>query len=83
VADVAVVGIPDPAWGEVVCAAIVVVPGAELPTVDEVRAHVADTLVGTKQPRRVVQVDALPRTDATGQVRRRRLRDQIVAERSS
>ena len=80
VAEVAVVGIPDPAWGEVVCAAIVVAPGARLPTVDELRAHVADTLVGPKQPRRVVRVEALPRTDATGQVRRRTLRDSLVAD---
>jgi acyl-CoA synthetase (AMP-forming)/AMP-acid ligase II len=79
VAEVAVVGIPDAAWGEVVCAAIVVVPGSTLPTVDELRAHVAGALVGPKQPRRVVQVDALPRTDATGQVRRRSLRDALVA----
>jgi acyl-CoA synthetase (AMP-forming)/AMP-acid ligase II len=78
VAEVAVVGIPDPAWGEVVCAAIVVTPGAALPTTDELRAHVAGALVGPKQPRRVVQVDALPRTDATGQIRRRALRDALV-----
>ena len=80
VVEVGVVGIPDERWGEVVCAAIVVVPGASLPTVDELRAHVASSLVGPKQPRLVVQVDALPRTDATGQIRRRRLRDTIVAE---
>lgn len=78
VAEVAVVGIPDDRWGEVVCAAIVVAPGASLPSVDEVRAHVAGALVGPKQPRRVVEVDALPRTDATGQVRRRALRDALV-----
>jgi acyl-CoA synthetase (AMP-forming)/AMP-acid ligase II len=78
VADVGVVGIPDPAWGEIVCAAIVVAPGSTLPSVDELRAHVADTLVGPKQPRHVVEVDALPRTDATGQIRRRALRDTIV-----
>jgi fatty-acyl-CoA synthase len=82
VQDVAVVGLPDDRWGELVCAAIVVRPGATLPTVDELRAHVGSALIGAKQPRVVVQVDALPRTDATGQVRRRRLRDQIVAERS-
>ena len=40
------VGLPDASWGEVVCAAIVVQPGATLPTVDELRAHVAATLVG-------------------------------------
>jgi fatty-acyl-CoA synthase len=82
VAEVAVVGIPDDAWGEVVCAAIVVAPGASLPSVDELRAHVAGTLVGPKQPRRVVAVDELPRTDATGQVRRRALRDALLTDPS-
>jgi fatty-acyl-CoA synthase len=82
VQEVAVVGLPDDRWGELVCAAIVLRPGATLPTVDDLRAHVDGMLIGAKQPRVVVQVDALPRTDATGQVRRRRLRDQIVAERS-
>ena len=37
------------------------------------------SLVGPKQPRVVVQVDELPRTDATGQIRRRRLRDTIAS----
>jgi fatty-acyl-CoA synthase len=82
VQEVAVVGLPDDRWGELVCAAIVVRPGASLPTVDELRAHVGAALIGAKQPRVVVEVDALPRTDATGQIRRRRLRDRIVAERA-
>jgi fatty-acyl-CoA synthase len=80
VAQVAVVGLPDASWGELVCAAIVVNPGAALPTVDELRSHVASKLVGPKQPRVVVEVDAIPRTDATGQIRRRRVRDAIVAD---
>jgi acyl-coenzyme A synthetase/AMP-(fatty) acid ligase len=83
VQEVAVVGLPDARWGELVCAAIVVRPGATLPTVDELRAHVGGALIGAKQPRVVVQVDMLPRTDATGQIRRRRVRDQIVAERAA
>jgi fatty-acyl-CoA synthase len=83
VEDVAVVGLPDDRWGELVCAAVVVRGGATLPTVEELRAHLGGALIAAKQPRVVVQVDALPRTDATGQVRRRRLRDQIVAERSA
>jgi len=83
VEEVGVVGLPDASWGEVVCAVIVVKPGATLPTVDELRAHVAAVLVGPKQPRAVVQVDKLPRTDATGQIRRRRLRDAIVGEQQA
>ncbi len=79
-AEVAVVGLPDPQWGEVVCAAIVPRPGAVLPTVDELRAHVAAVLVGPKQPRVVVEVGELPRTDATGQIRRAHLRRQLAAE---
>jgi len=82
VQEVAVVGLPDDRWGELVCAAVVVRAGAALPTVDELRAHVGSSLIGAKQPRLVVQVDELPRTDATGQIRRRRLRDQIVADRT-
>jgi fatty-acyl-CoA synthase len=83
VQEVAVVGLPDDRWGELVCAAIVVRPGAALPSVDELRAHVDGALIGAKQPRVVVEVDELPRTDATGQIRRRGLRDQIVADRST
>ncbi len=54
VQDVAVVGLPDDRWGELVCAAIVVRPGATLPTVDELRSHVGSTLISAKQPRVVV-----------------------------
>jgi acyl-CoA synthetase (AMP-forming)/AMP-acid ligase II len=82
VADVGVVGVPDAEWGELVCAAIVPSPGATVPSVQELRAHVADLLAAPKQPRLVVVVDALPRTDATGQIRRIALRDQIVARQS-
>ncbi|HEY7105779.1 MAG TPA: class I adenylate-forming enzyme family protein [Acidimicrobiia bacterium] len=67
---VAVVGLPDTSWGEVVCAAVVVAPGAPPPTVDDVRAHLAGRLAPYKHPRRVIVVDEIPRTAATGQVRR-------------
>ena len=39
VAEVAVVGMPDPEWGEVVCAVLVIAEGADVPTLDELRAH--------------------------------------------
>lgn len=70
-AEVAVVGIPDDRWGEVVCAAFVLDPGAALPTADAVQAHLNDRLARFKHPRRIEAMDAIPRTPATGQVRRR------------
>lgn len=68
--DVAVVGVPDNDWGEVVCAVIVLREGAEVPTIEALRGHVADRLVPYKHPRRVIVVDRIPRTAATGQVQR-------------
>ncbi|WP_419926914.1 class I adenylate-forming enzyme family protein [Candidatus Poriferisocius sp.] len=70
-AEVAVVGIPDDRWGEVVCAVFVLAPGAALPALDDVRNHLSDRLARYKHPRRIESLDAIPRTPATLQVRRR------------
>jgi fatty-acyl-CoA synthase len=78
VAEVAVVGLPDPQWGEVVCAAVVARPGAE-PSLEELQAHCLERLAGFKKPRRLEIVDALPRTAATGQVQRTLLVEQIAS----
>jgi acyl-CoA synthetase (AMP-forming)/AMP-acid ligase II len=73
IADLAVVGIPDAQWGEVVCAVLVLERGGTAPDVDAVRAHCQDRLASHKQPRRVAVVDAIPRTASTQQVQRRLL----------
>jgi acyl-CoA synthetase (AMP-forming)/AMP-acid ligase II len=76
VAEVAVVGIPDAEWGEVVCAVVVTAPDA---TVDlaAVRAHCEGHLARHKHPRRLELATTLPRTPATGQVQRALLVERI------
>ncbi|MCW3843361.1 acyl--CoA ligase [Micromonospora yasonensis] len=76
--DVAVVGLPDERWGEVVCAVLVLAPGATVPEVAIVRGHVANQLAAFKQPRRVAVVSEIPRTPATGQIQRSRIRAALI-----
>jgi fatty-acyl-CoA synthase len=80
IAEVAVIGIPDAQWGEVVCAVVVPAPGVqEAIDVASLRRHCDGRLAPFKHPRRVEVVDALPRTPATGQVQRTLLVERIVA----
>lgn len=72
VLDVAVIGLPDPQWGEVVCAVVV----GDV-TLEELTAHCEGRLARFKQPRRLALVDAIPRTSATNQVQRRLLAEQV------
>jgi acyl-CoA synthetase (AMP-forming)/AMP-acid ligase II len=81
-AEVAVVGVPDVSWGEIVTACVVVRAGADAPDVDSLRAWCADRLASYKHPRRVVVLDALPRTAATGQVQRTLIVERLNAERA-
>ena len=69
VADVAVVGVPDAGYGELVCAVVVARPAAT-PTLAELRTFAAARLTGFKLPRRLELVEEIPRTPATGQVQR-------------
>lgn len=73
IAEAAVVAAPDPRYGEVIAAVVVLEPGAGL-TLDGLRAHFASSgLARQKTPERLVFVDALPRT-ALGKVRKSDLR---------
>lgn len=77
IADVAVIGLPDQRWGEVVCAVVVPEPGQPAPSLDDLRAFCDSRLARFKQPRRVEVIDAIPRTPATQQVQRRLLIDRL------
>ena len=80
VEEVAVVGLPHEAWGEIVCAVLVMRTGSELPSVDAVRAHLKPRLAAFKHPRLVhPRTDRLPRTGATGQIQRSQIKQELMA----
>jgi acyl-CoA synthetase (AMP-forming)/AMP-acid ligase II len=70
IAEVAVVGIPDVTWGEIVCAVVVAEAGVPPPTLETLRAHCEGRLTSYKLPRRLEFIDKIPRTAATNQVQR-------------
>jgi long-chain acyl-CoA synthetase len=74
VADVAVVGIPDAHWGELVKAFVILRPGCS-GTGDELVAFARERLAGYKLPRAIEFVDDLPRTPS-GKVLKRELRER-------
>lgn len=78
--SVAVVGLPDPVWGEIVCAAVVLEGERACPSVEELRAHLADRLAGFKHPRRVMTLAEMPKTPATGQIMRSRVKEILLRQ---
>ncbi len=79
VAEVAVVGVPDAGYGEIVTAVVVPAAGIPAPTLPALREFAADRLAGFKLPRRLETVEAIPRTSATGQVQRHLLVARLTA----
>ncbi len=78
IADVAVVGLPDARFGEIVAAWIVPRDGAEL-TAGAVQEFCRGKITHFKIPQHIAIVSALPRT-VTGKVRKHILKEQAIAE---
>ena len=78
VADVAVIGLPDPEVGERCCAVIAMKEGADPPSFQDLQSFLGDKgLIKQKWPERVEFVGSLPRSPA-GKVLKRDLRDQYA-----
>ncbi len=78
VAEVAVVGLPDPLYEERVVAALRVVPGAAPPDTEALRTFVQSQLAGFKVPKQWFMLEDLPRT-GNGKVAKTALRAQLEA----
>jgi len=79
VSEVAVIGIPDPRWGEIPAAVVVLKQGAQL-DLETLQRHCRADLAGFKVPKRLVICDALPR-NPSGKVLKRTLRETFQQER--
>ncbi|WP_315584493.1 AMP-binding protein [Actinomyces viscosus] len=79
VADVAVVGLPDGARGELVCAAVVLTDGATpgSVTLEAVREHAERTVPRYALPHRLEIIEEMPRSQI-GKVLRRVVRERVL-----
>ncbi len=82
VLGVAVVGRPDPEWGEAVVAFVVAVEGVATPSISELDQTCIDNIARFKRPKEYRFVDSLP-TNNYGKVLKRELRDRLRDEGTS
>lgn len=75
IVDVAVIGLPDPEWGEAVTA--VITSAGSPPDVEALRSYARSRLAGYKLPRRVEVVPDIPRT-ASGKILKHHLRNDFA-----
>ena len=77
VRDAVVVGLPDPRFGERICA-VVETDGAAVPTLAELSEHVRASLAGYKAPRDLVLVDSIGRAP-NGKVDYKAIKERAMA----
>jgi acyl-CoA synthetase (AMP-forming)/AMP-acid ligase II len=75
-AEVAVLGVPDPLWGEIGIAVAVLRPAAELDEA-ELLAWLEPKLARYKLPRRIIFWDSLPKS-AYGKITKKMVRDELA-----
>jgi fatty-acyl-CoA synthase len=78
VAEVAVAGLPDAKYGEVVAAWVVLKTGSTV-TPEELKHHCQGQIARFKIPQYITVVESLPRT-VTGKIRKHVLRESAIAE---
>ncbi|MFP4088233.1 MAG: class I adenylate-forming enzyme family protein, partial [Desulfobacteraceae bacterium] len=76
VLEAAVIGIPDPHWGEAVKACIVLKPGQQAAEADII-SFCKKELAGYKAPKSVDFIDSLPKT-GSGKIYKKGLRDPYL-----
>jgi fatty-acyl-CoA synthase len=64
VLDVAVIGVPDERWGELVCAVVSFTDDGGSLTLEDVRAFASEQLARYKLPNRLVKMESIPRNGA-------------------
>lgn len=76
--EASIVGVPDPEWGEIVMAYVVMQPGAQASLAD-IQEYCSEHLASYKKPRRVRFLEALPR-NSSGKVVKSELKAWARAE---